>query len=68
MCGGMSDRPSRGGLMAAMFPFQGSRSSGFVLAFNNEEASHQTHATLSTPDHNTLDTLRGIRSLTMRIE
>lgn len=70
MCGDMNPRATRGGLIAAMSPYQDVKMTTpqLVLSFSNEESSRQTHATLSTTDHTSLDTLKNITTFTMRIE
>lgn len=71
MCGDMNPRASRGGLIAAIYPYQELKTTTvpeLVLSFINMENSLQTHATLSTSDHTSLHTLRNITSFTMRIE
>lgn len=71
MCGDMNPRASRGGLIAAISPYQDvktSTSPELVLSFSNAENAHQTHATLRTSDHTSLHTLKNITTFTMRIE
>ena len=71
MCGDMTPRASRGGLIAAISPYQDikpSSSPELVLSFSNAENSHHTHATLSTSDQTSLHALRNMTTFTMRIE
>lgn len=67
----MNPRASRGGLIAAISPYQEVKTSTtleLVLSFSNDVNPHQTHATLSASDHTTLHTLKNITNFTMRIE
>lgn len=70
MCGDMNPRASRGGLIAAISPYEDVKTTvpELVLSFSNAENPHQTHATLSTSDHSSLHTLKNITTFTMRIE